>query len=169
MLAQNEIPRPHAITVAVNFLWGSLAVSLVKMMMYLAEPVGGEVGLFTHLALVATFALIGFLISKIAAGRNWARILFFVLFASGIVPALPVILDEFAQSLVTGTLSLVQNGCQIYGLFLLFRSREAVWFCRGMACVGRPGWSFCCPSFIPANLLRGEAIQAMLFFSHRTR
>lgn len=169
MSTQNDIPRPHVISVAINFLWGSLAVSLIKMMMYLAEPVVGEAGLYTDLALTATFALIGFLVFKIAAGRNWARILFLVLFAGGIVPALPVMFAEFAQSMVAGALSLVQNGCQIYALSLLFLSPEAVWFSRFKAPECRSGWSFCYPKLIPANFLRIEAIQTLFLFSHRTR
>jgi uncharacterized membrane protein len=76
--------KPQSIVVAVNLLWVSLAVGLVKMLLDFAHLTGAGPAAFTNFVLLFTFALIGVLISKISAGRNWARITLLVLFVVGI-------------------------------------------------------------------------------------
>jgi len=75
---------------------------------------------FTIFVLIFTFALIGFLIFKISAGRNWACITFLVMFVIGLLPTLPLMLGEFSRAPVVGALSVAQVGLQGYAMFLLF-------------------------------------------------
>ena len=120
--------KPQVIVTAINLLWASLAVGLVKMLMDFSNLTAVAPAAFTNFVLIFTFALIGFLIFKISAGRNWARITFLVMFIIGVLPTLPIVLGEFSRSAVVGALSVAQIGLQVYALFLLFTQPGSSWF-----------------------------------------
>ena len=128
METQSAAQKPRPIVTAVNLLWASLAVGLVKMLMDFSNLSTVAPAAFTNFILVFTFALSGFLIFKISAGRNWARITFLVLFIIGVLPALPIVFGEFSRSAVVGALSVAQIGLQVYALFLLFTQPGSGWF-----------------------------------------
>ena len=128
MEAQSAGQKPRPIVTAVNLLWASLAVGLVKMLMDFSNLSTVAPAAFTNFILVFTFALSGFLIFKISAGRNWARITFLVLFIIGVLPTLPIVFGEFSRSTVVGALSVAQIGLQVYALFLLFTQPGSGWF-----------------------------------------
>lgn len=120
--------KPQAVVTAINLLWASLAVGLVKMLLDFSNLSAVAPAAFTNFVLIFTFALIGFLIFKISAGRNWARITFLVMFVIGVLPTLPFVLGEFSRSAVVGALSVAQIGLQVYALFLLFTQPGSSWF-----------------------------------------
>ena len=128
METQNAVQKPQSVATAVNLLWASMAVGLVKMLMDFSNLSAVAPAAFTNFVLVFTFALIAFLIFKISAGRNWARITFLVMFVIGMLPTLPLMLGEFSRSPVVGALSVAQVGLQVYALFLLFTQPGSVWF-----------------------------------------
>lgn len=128
METKNAVQKPQSVATAVNLLWASLAVGLVKMLMDFSNLSAVAPAAFTNFVLVFTFALIAFLIFKISAGRNWARITFLVMFVIGMLPTLPLMLGEFSRSPVVGALSVAQVGLQVYALFLLFTQPGSVWF-----------------------------------------
>lgn len=128
METQSDAQKPQPIVTAVNLLWASLAVGLVKMLMDFSNLSGVAPAAFTNFILIFTFALIAFLIFKISAGRNWARITFLVMFIIGVLPTLPIVLGEFSRSAVVGALSVSQIGLQVYALFLLFTLPGSSWF-----------------------------------------
>ena len=120
--------KPQAVVTAINLLWAALAVGLVKMLMDFSNLSVVAPAAFTSFVVIFTFALIGFLILRISAGRNWARITFLVMFIIGVLPALPMVLSEFSRSAVVGALSVAQTGLQVYALFLLFTQPGSSWF-----------------------------------------
>ena len=128
METQSAAQKPQPVVTAVNLLWVSLAVGLVKMLMDFSNLSGMAAAAFTSFILIFTFALITFLIFKISAGRNWARITFLVMFIIGVLPTLPIVLGEFSRSAVVGALSAAQIGLQVYALFLLFTQPGSSWF-----------------------------------------
>lgn len=128
METKNAVQKPQSVATAVNLLWASLAVGLVKMLMDFSNLSAVAPAAFTNFVLVFTFALIAFLIFKISAERNWARITFLVMFVIGMLPTLPLMLGEFSRSPVVGALSVAQVGLQVYALFLLFTQPGSVWF-----------------------------------------
>lgn len=128
METQSAAQKPQPVVTAVNLLWVSLAVGLVKMLMDFSNLSGMAAAAFTNFILIFTFALIAFLIFKIYAGRNWARITFLVMFIIGVLPTLPIVLGEFSRSAVVGALSVAQIGLQVYALFLLFTQPGSSWF-----------------------------------------
>lgn len=128
METQSAAQKPQAVVTAVNLLWASLAVGLVNMLMDFSYPSSVALAAFTNFILIFTFALTAFLNFKISAGRNWARITTLVLFIIGVLPTLPIVLDEFSRSAVVGALSVAQVGLQVYALFLLFTQPGRSWF-----------------------------------------
>ncbi len=120
--------RPAAIGWATGLLWASLAIGVVKTPLNWAYFTSRTSAAFTICTAIFTFAILGFLIWKLGQGRNWARIVFLVLFLFGIVPYLFVVRSEFARSLASGTLSIVQFVPQAVGLFLIFTSPGKQWF-----------------------------------------
>jgi hypothetical protein len=128
METQTTAQKPQHVGTAVNLLWASLAVGLVKMLMDFLNLSAAAPAAFTNFVLIFTFALIGFLIFKISAGKNWARITFLVLFIIGVLPTLPIVLGEFSRSPVVGALSVAQIGLQLYALLLLFTPPGRSWF-----------------------------------------
>lgn len=79
METQAIAQEPLPVGTAVNLLWASLAVGLGKMLMDFSHLGAAAPAAFANFVLVFTFALICFLIFKISAGRNWARITFLVI------------------------------------------------------------------------------------------
>ena len=128
METQSAAQKPQPVVTAVNLLWASLAVGLVKMLMDFSNLSGMAPAAFTNIILIFTFALIAFLIFKISAGRNWARITLLVMFIIGVLPTLPIVLDDFSRSAVVGALSVAQIGLQVYALILLFTQPGSSWF-----------------------------------------
>ncbi len=133
MEAQDSAQKPQSVKTAVNLLWASLAVGLVKMLMDLSNLSAIAPAAFTNFVLIFVFAFIAFLIFKISAGRNWARITFLVLFVIGMLPTLPLMLGEFSRAPVVGALSVAQVGLQVYALFLLFTQPGSAWYRKAAA------------------------------------
>ncbi len=128
METQNAVQKPQSVASAVNLLWASMAVGLVKMLMDFPNLSAVAPAAFTNFVLVFVFALDAFLIFKISAGRNWARITFLVIFVIDMLPTLPLMLGEFSSAPVIGALSVAQVGLQVYAMFLLFSQPGSGWF-----------------------------------------
>ncbi|MCG2634651.1 MAG: hypothetical protein J4A00_07010 [Gammaproteobacteria bacterium] len=128
METQSAAQKPQPVVTAVYLLWASMAVGLVKILMDLSSLSGVAPPAFTNFILIFTFALIAFLIFKISAGRNWARITLLVMFIIGVLPTLSIVPGEFSRSAVVGALSVAQIGLQIYAQFLLFTQPGSAWF-----------------------------------------
>lgn len=128
METQAVAQKPQSVGIAVNLLWASLGVGLLKTVIDYSHVTAQASVAFTTVVVVFTFALIGFLVFKISAGKNWARITFLVLFIIGVLPSLLVVVGEFSRSLILGVLSVAQIGLQGYALFLLFSLPGSTWF-----------------------------------------
>jgi hypothetical protein len=126
MEAQN-LRKPQSVTKAVNLLWASFAIGLVKVPMEFPSLDATEVA-FISFVLIFTFAILWFFIAQISAGRNWARITFLVLSLIGLLPSLLVLLDQFSRSLLAGAVTVLQIGLQIDAMFLLFTEPGSGWF-----------------------------------------
>jgi hypothetical protein len=133
METANTPERPQSVRTAMNCLWLSVAIGAVKLLMELPYLKTIAPAPFTDFVLIVVFALMVFLIFRIYAGKNWARVTFLVLFVIGILPTLPTMQSEFVRSPLLGTLSIVQAGLQIYALFLLFSKPGSGWFRKAAA------------------------------------
>ena len=128
MESQPAAQKPQSVVLAVKFLWASFAIGLVKTLMDFPNLSAAASPAYIYFVMFFTFVVIGYLIFRISAGENWARIAFLVMFVIGMLPALPVIMGEFSRAPVAGALSVVQVGIQIYALYLLFTQPGSGWF-----------------------------------------
>ena len=74
------------------------------------------------------FGLLFFLIRKISDGRNWARIVFLVLFLLGVPFSIPVYLEEVSRNLFLAILSSIQFILQVVAIYLMFTRNSTLWF-----------------------------------------
>jgi len=111
-------------------LWASLALGIVTSL--LDRRFLGSVAApgFTVGILVVVFGLTAWLVVKISAGRNWARITFLVLFLVGAVPYALNLVAMFDRSVLTGAVSAIQFALQLCALYLIFTGPGAGWFRR---------------------------------------
>lgn len=131
MATQNEIQKPQSVLTAGYFIWASSIFSLYMALSTLRIAMPVE---FRIAALVLGFGLISFLVVKLSAGKNWARIVFLTQFLVGVLPAqaamvkgLPMPPTVEAISLV-GALSLISFSLQAYALYLVFTKPGNIWF-----------------------------------------
>jgi hypothetical protein len=119
--------RPGEVSRAVQFLASSLAIGLIASIIRLAQRVSGVTMLFALLLVILFFGLLFFLVMKISAGRNWARIIVLILVL--FVPfAVPAYLEELRRNVLSGTLSIIIVLLQLIGTFLLFTKKSNLWF-----------------------------------------
>ena len=103
-----------------TLLWTSLALEVIKLPLdwphrrLLASTL--SIGIRVGLTAVIMFLLIW----KIGQGRNWARIIFLLLFAVGCTPFLVVVYFEFVRSFLLGLISIIQIAMQFFALLLIF-------------------------------------------------
>ncbi len=119
--------RPIRVSRAVSFLWISIALSAIGLVINLwilvpsAAPVGLALGVFV-------LGLKGLIVRFIAAGSNVARILLLVVVVLGI-PGLAVVSTQTFSNLGASLLvTLVSMVLQISALYLLFTGESKTWF-----------------------------------------
>ena len=133
---QSKIKKPESVSTAVNLLWAALVVGVVKALMDVSNirNISGMVPAELIIIIVVfSLALFFFLLLKISAGKNWARITFLIMFIGGVLPTVPIVSAEFSRSAVVGALSMVQIGIQIYVALLLFTRPGSNWFRKSEA------------------------------------
>jgi hypothetical protein len=120
--------KPPDVNKAVKLLYASLLLGIaveVADFTYLKSLRSAGFALFISLF---TFGLLLFLIMKISSGRNWARIIFLVLFLAGIPLFLPNLRNELKRNPFAATISIVQVILQVVAFFLLFKGTSGIWF-----------------------------------------
>jgi len=120
--------KPAAVRQAIGLLWTSLAIGALKLPLDWAYLSSRASVAFNAFVIIFTFAVTAFFIWKIGQGKNWARIVFLVLFLLGVVPFVLIVRPEFARSPTSGLLSTVQFGLQAVAFFLIFASPGKEWF-----------------------------------------
>jgi hypothetical protein len=121
--------KPKNITLAVNLSWASIAIGFISLFFNPAAAAG----LGSLIPSVIAFALVAFLVIKLSAGRNWARITLLVLFVLGMLMEVFALSTIFQISALLGILSLAQAALQAYVLYLVFTKPGSDWFTQNKA------------------------------------
>jgi len=120
--------RPREITLATRLLWVTLLLGVLNSMLqwsHLREV--GSVGFILTVQGGTLFVMV-WLVIQISRGRNWARILFLLLFVAGIALEPRVVLASLTISPVGGAIALVQILMQLVSFYLLFVSPGRAWY-----------------------------------------
>jgi len=132
-------PMPQRVRIAVYLIWASLAVGLLVNVAMWTDVVARMPGPRAPLLMEVVNGLIGFgivafLAWKVRRGRNWARWLYTVLTAMGVLGALVMV--GFAASVLKGFPPIVwisgavNTAIQVVAVFLLFTGEAPEWFRR---------------------------------------
>ena len=122
--------KPGSVVLAVNLLWASIGIGIVKSLIVGLPPSAHTAGpLFITTVLGITLGLTALLIFKISAGRNWARITFAVFFVLGLPTCIGLLLtNQFYKAPINGIALLVQTAMQGYAMYLVFTKPGNTWY-----------------------------------------
>jgi len=132
-------PMPQRVRIAVYLIWTTLAIGLLVNVAMWTGVVARMPGPRAPILMEVASALIGlgivaFLAWKVRHGRNWARWLFTVLTAIGVLSTLVMV--GFAAPVLKGLSPImwisgaVNTTIQVVAVFLLFTGEAPEWFRR---------------------------------------
>jgi peptidoglycan/LPS O-acetylase OafA/YrhL len=122
------LERPKRVTAGVQVLLASLALGTITAAVHVFRNAVGTSMVLALLIVLAFFALGFLLVWRIAARKNWARIILLVLVAVGTPLAVPGYIASLRQNMVPGALSIFISILQLIGTFLLFTGKSNPWF-----------------------------------------
>lgn len=120
--------KPTEVLNALRLIFVSIAVSILNTISdfsYLASLTSANSLLFQ---MIGTYAIIIFLTIKIVHGRNWARIIFLIIFVFGLPASIPSLYSHFSRSLLACGLMLLTTILQLAAIILLFQKQSNAWF-----------------------------------------
>ena len=123
-----NVARPKETTSAIQFLYASLAIGLIRAVFGLTPRVSGAALILAALIVIAVFALGFFLVWKISAGRNWARIILLALVLINLPFAVLGNVSELKRSVLSGAFSILIEVILWIGTYLLFTRNSNLWF-----------------------------------------
>ena len=122
--------RPKEVTLAVKLLWLSFFLGLISL--FFQPAMNNRLqGVAVLIVMGISFAIWAWVISKIAKGRNWARITFLVLGILGTVfniVATPMMMPLYKAQPVSAAISLVNFVLEIYTIYLMLTAPARAWF-----------------------------------------
>lgn len=126
--------KPEIVKKAVLILWLILAVGLVRSYLEF-ERISQQVAVaggaqFVIMISLFTFAFMALLIHLVSLGKNWARWVFVIFLAIGIIPAIFPLLQSLQHNLFSGILGIGQFIAQIVAAVFLFSKDASTWYKR---------------------------------------
>jgi hypothetical protein len=120
--------RPPSVSRAITLLYVTLGFGLLRSVLEFTRLAGTSNAVFALIIQIMVFALMWLIVFKIGRRREWARILYLVLFILGTPLSVKPLLVSLSATPISGVLGLAQIAIQIYALVLLFRSEGRAWF-----------------------------------------
>jgi len=126
--ATTNLERPQAVTSAIQFLFVSLAIGLIRALFGLTQRSSGAALILAALIVLAFFALGFFLVWKISMRRNWARIILLALVLVNFPFAVLANVAELKRNILSGVISIIIEVILWIGASLLFTRNSSLWF-----------------------------------------
>ena len=120
--------RPREVIYAVQLVCASLALDFVSFFVKqpdFMQPQSLAIGIS---AIIFGTLISGFLLFMIWRGRNWARLLYLIVFLIGAPFAFPVIVMVFQKNLIFSIVGLIKISLQIMAAVLLLQKPTRQWF-----------------------------------------
>ena len=124
-----NVERPKNVNRAVQLIAASFAIGGIRAVFDLAQKVSGVYFVVALLLLVVFLGIWFFFVNRIAAGKNWARIVFLVLLI-GLPLAVPGYIADLRINPLHGSVSIIIALLQLVGTYLLFTKDSNIWFRR---------------------------------------
>ncbi|MDD5129803.1 MAG: hypothetical protein PHS66_01960 [Candidatus Omnitrophica bacterium] len=129
-IVNSESIKPKSVIMGVRFLYAAIIVSFLRGII-----VGRQIGEvenipFVSVILVLIFVscLTWFLVYKISLGKNWARILYTILFIIGNGLTIFPLIASVVKHPVSGLLGIGQAVLELIGMMMLFSVSSNQWF-----------------------------------------
>lgn len=125
--------RPKEVTLAVKLLWFSLLLGVAGVFLQPLNAKAPAQWLGVVIGAGVVFGIWAWIVSKIAKGRNWARILFLVLVILGLVVTvfvLPTAMAIYRARPLNGLISFINLVIEIITMYLLLTAPARAWFKR---------------------------------------
>lgn len=127
-LSNDSPEKPSQVKNAVYLLYATLVMGVVSSILNLSDPgVQASLG-FALVAMVITFAILLFNVTMISRGRNWARMVYLVLYVIGLPRSIVFLLQMLPSNTLTALIGTVQAILQLVAIVLLFQKPSSVWF-----------------------------------------
>ena len=126
---QEIIARPQEVLYAFWLTIASLALGFVAIPLS-SQVVRSQLLVFTIIGLFSTLAFTLFIFYMILQGKNWARMLYMILFISGAPFAFPAILIAFQKTPILAVIRLLQLFLQMMAVVLLLQKSTRDWFTK---------------------------------------
>jgi hypothetical protein len=120
--------RPPVVTRAVQLFSASFILGAIRSVFDLWHKLSGAAFVLSLVFLLMFFGICFFFVAMIAAGKNWARIVFLILLIIGLPFAIPTYLTELRTSIPYGSISVVVAILQVIGIVLVFTRNSNEWF-----------------------------------------
>lgn len=133
--------RPPSVSKAVRLLWAAFAIGPARAALEFARLSDMASPPFVFVVQLFTFAVMALLVLQIGRRRNWARIVWTVLFVLGLPFSVKPLIESLQMTPVSGILGVVQVALQAVATVLLFTFEARAWFAarrRAQATVPRP-------------------------------
>ena len=120
--------KPREVAWATSLLWASFAVGLFTMALDWSYE--SSVQPISKLVLdgAVAFLILAFLIWKISQGKNWARIVYLVLFLLGMFFYFTFARVAIGRSIAVALLTVLQSLMQLVALIFVFVGPAKEWF-----------------------------------------
>ncbi len=123
-----NLERPRGVARGVQFLASAVVIGLLNAIFTLVQRTSGIPMLVAAIIVIAFFGLLFFLVMKISAGRNWARILWLILVLLNVPFAILAYPEAVRRNVISGSLSIIIVILQLIGTILLFTRNSNLWF-----------------------------------------
>lgn len=120
--------RPKRVTNGIQFLLASLALGTITAAVGVVRSTSGTVMIGALIGVLMFFAVSFLLVWRIAAGKNWARIVWLVLVLIGTPFALRSYVATMKVSVLSSLLSIFITILQLVGTYLLITGSSNSWF-----------------------------------------
>ena len=124
------VERPRQVGLAAKCLWASIGIGGILLVLDYRFIAGASSAATAWIVPAAVLGVLALFTAAISAGRNWARIVFLVLFVIGALPYFAVLAEMFARSKLTASLSVIQLLLQAAAMYLVFTKPGSAWFRR---------------------------------------
>jgi hypothetical protein len=124
----DALERPREVLYAVQLTCASLALEFVSFIFKRSDSLEPQTWALGMAALIIGALFSGFILFMIWHGRNWARLLYLILFFIGAPFAFPAIVLIFQKNLIFSVISLIRLSLQLMAVVLLLQRPTREWF-----------------------------------------
>jgi hypothetical protein len=121
-------PRPARVNFALNLLWITIALGVFRLWRGWGELTSAAPTAIVAGTAVFVIGVLALLLVFIGMRKNWARIVYLLLFLIGVPSGAKGIVHALDTDALVGAISIIQIALQLIALVLLFHPESNAWF-----------------------------------------